>query len=299
VATESIVDERMVELGELRIYLKRIGAPELPPLIAVHGGPTWDHSYLLPAVGQLSDVRRVHLLDVRGCGRSGRELPVDALRHVEAAEDILRVADALELGAFDLLGFSYGGALAMHVAERRPDRLRSLILASTSAYGNDVPLSPALEAERARREPPGPASWESADTLGSDPDASARADALAAAAVHIWDLRRLPEWRQVLEQIRWSGAWSLRYLAGPLDSPRPADPEAALRQAGVPTLILHGENDLGFAVDAARRLHTAVPGSHLVVMPGVAHMAQFEQPEAWAAHIRRFLTEPAGDRPAT
>lgn len=289
--TKSVVDERMVELGELRIYVKRIGAPELPPLIAVHGGPTWDHSYLLPAVGELSDVRRVHLLDVRGCGRSGRELPVDALRHVEAAEDILRVADALELGAIDLLGFSYGGALAMRLAERHPDRLRSLILASTSAYGNDVPLSPDLEAERARREPSGPASWERADALGSDLDAGARADALAAAAVHIWDLRRLPEWRRVLERIQWSGAWSLRYLQGPLDSPRPADPEAALRQAGVPILILHGERDMGFSVDAARRLHAAVPGSQLVVMPDVAHMAQFEQPNVWAAHVRRFLSE--------
>jgi pimeloyl-ACP methyl ester carboxylesterase len=301
--TPMLVDERMVELGELRIYVKRIGAPELPPLIAVHGGPTWDHSYLLPAVGELSDVRQVHLLDVRGCGRSGRELPVDALRHVEAAEDILRVADALDLGAFDLLGFSYGGALAMRVAERHPRRLRSLILASTSAYGNDIPLPPTLEAERARREPPGPASWERASPVDADLDATdidatdldavARADALAAAAVHIWDLRRLPEWRQVLERIQWSGAWNRRYLEGPLDAPRPPDPEEALRQAGVPILILHGENDLGFAVESAHRLHAAVPGSHLVVMPGVAHMAQFEQPQEWAAHIRHFLTTPA------
>lgn len=289
-ATNNLVDERMVDLGELQIYVKRIGAPELPPLIAVHGGPTWDHSYLLPAVGLLSDVRQVHLLDVRGCGRSGRELPVDDLRHVEAAEDILRVADAFDLGAFDLLGFSYGGALAMRVADRHPNRLRSLILASTSAYGSDIPLPPALEAERAHREPSGPASWESADTLGADPDASARADGLTAAAVHIWDLRRLPEWRQVLERIQWSGAWSLRYLEGPLDSPRPPDPEDALRRAGVPILILHGENDLGFAVESARRLHAAVPASQLVVMPGVAHMAHFEQPRAWAAHIRQFLT---------
>jgi pimeloyl-ACP methyl ester carboxylesterase len=290
VAIDGVVDERMVELGELRIYVKRIGAPELPPLVVVHGGPTWDHSYLLPAAGALSDVRRVHLIDVRGCGRSGRGLPVDALRHVEAAEDIRRVADALELGAIDLLGFSYGGALAMRFAERHPARLRSLVLASTSAYGNDVPLSPALEAERQRREPPGPASWERAEGLGPDPDASARADALAAAPVHIWDLRRLPEWRRVLERIEWSGAWSLRYINGPLDSPRPADPEDVLRRAAVPTLILHGECDLGFSVAAAHRLHAAVPGSQLVVMPGVAHMAQFEQPDEWAAHIRHFLT---------
>ena len=49
------------------LYVRRFGDPALPMLVVVHGGPTWDHSYLLRAVGELADVAHVAAL-IRALG---------------------------------------------------------------------------------------------------------------------------------------------------------------------------------------------------------------------------------------
>ena len=40
----------LVTVDGVELFVRRFGNPALPLLIVVHGGPTWDHSYLLPAV---------------------------------------------------------------------------------------------------------------------------------------------------------------------------------------------------------------------------------------------------------
>ncbi|CAM3568652.1 hypothetical protein STSO111631_23605 [Stackebrandtia soli] len=62
-----------------------------------------------------------------------------------------------------------------------------------------------------------------------------------------------------------------------------------LRAFGRPVLIVHGEHDMGFPVELARRLHRAVPHSTLAVIPHGGHMVQFERPDDWARHIVAFL----------
>jgi pimeloyl-ACP methyl ester carboxylesterase len=45
----------------VELFVRRYGSPALPMLIVVHGGPTWDHSYLLPAAATLGDQAHVVL----------------------------------------------------------------------------------------------------------------------------------------------------------------------------------------------------------------------------------------------
>lgn len=54
-------------------------------------------------------------------------------------------------------------------------------------------------------------------------------------------------------------------------------------------LILHGSRAMAFPVSLARRLHAAAPASTLAEIPDAAHMAHFDNPEAWLASIRNFL----------
>jgi len=56
-------------------------------------------------------------------------------------------------------------------------------------------------------------------------------------------------------------------------------------------LILHGERDMAFPPEVARRLHAAVPGSRLRLIADAAHMAQFDNPVAWLAAVREFLRD--------
>ena len=69
--------------------------------MVVHGGPTWDHSYLLPAVAELADVAHVVAFDLRGCGRSARTppigpLPAAALQPDLPADDVAALIEHLE-----------------------------------------------------------------------------------------------------------------------------------------------------------------------------------------------------------
>lgn len=75
-------------------------------------------------------------MDLRGCGDSSRGLPLGACQPRRAVDDIVAVMTALGSHA-DLLGFSFGGHLAQMFAAAHPDRLRTLILASTTAYDGD------------------------------------------------------------------------------------------------------------------------------------------------------------------
>ena len=76
-----------------------------------------------------ADGRWVVAPDLRGHGASGRtsSYSFDLMR-----DDVLTLADALDLGRFDLVGHSMGGSVAVLVAEAAPDRLTRLVLEDTA-----------------------------------------------------------------------------------------------------------------------------------------------------------------------
>lgn len=68
-----------------------------------------------------------------------------------------------------------------------------------------------------------------------------------------------------------------------------ADLTAVLAIVDVPTLLLYGELDVRAPRRVAEALHAGIPGSELVVLPGVGHYVNLEAPEAFNAEVRRFL----------
>ncbi len=288
----------VVRLGGVDLFVRRLGDPGRPPLVVIHGGPTWDHSYLLPAVGELTDVAHVVLFDLRGCGRSARtppvgDLPVEALHPALLADDVAALVRWLGVGRADVLGFSYGGRVALRVADQHPDVLRGLVLASTSAYTGfeDELRARADYRERAALCPP--VDWADPALTGPDaPDgALSRAMAYACAAMDVWRPERRDGWRETLAGVRFSSDWNAPFAAGTLPPGGPADPVGALRAWGGPVLILHGEHDLTFPVTVARRLHGEVPASTLAELPEAGHMAHVDAPAEWVGAIRRFLRD--------
>jgi pimeloyl-ACP methyl ester carboxylesterase len=53
-------------------------------------------------------------------------------------------------------------------------------------------------------------------------------------------------------------------------------------------LILHGEDDVRAPLSVAEALHTSIPDSKLVVLPG-GHLTNLESPERFNAEVRAFL----------
>ncbi len=268
----------MVEsVNGVELFVRRFGDPALPRLVVIHGGPGWDHSYLLP-LADLCDIAHVVFFDLRGCGRSSRDVP---LQPDLIADDVAALIGSTPA---DVLGFSYGGGVAMRVVEQHPSLVRRLILASTTAYGDFEATIPPDRAARC-----GEVDWSDPAWPLSD-GALSRALAEADLPATIWRLDRADEWRAVLAGIRFSSAWDAPFREGRLKPARPADPPAVLRRWGGEVLIVHGEREMTFPPSVAYRLHAAVPGSTRRIIPDAAHMAQFDNPVAWLGAVREFLS---------
>jgi pimeloyl-ACP methyl ester carboxylesterase len=268
--------DSLVDVGDVTLFVRELGQrTDKPSLVVIHGGPDFGHGYLLPGFEPLARDHHVVLFDFRGCGRSSRGLPDDELQPEYVVRDAHRLIERLDLGQVDLLGFSTGGRAAMGFVDKHPEQVRRLVLASTSAYtsaDNAVYLADWDEYQRRQR-------------IEDEAD-----EALRNSTIFVWDLDLAPAYLDLLNSLGTDlGDWSLERAIKGLTHPWfHGDAEQILRTLNKPTLILHGEYDMGFPVQLAHRLHTAVP-SKLTVIPNTAHMCHFEKPDLWSNHIRDFL----------
>ena len=122
---EGVVPVRGVEL-----FVRRVG--EGAPTVVLHGGPGAHHDYLLPGFDALADGRELVYYDQRGGGRSPapRDVAVGWREHVADLEAI-RLSLGLEL--LVLLGYSWGGLLALLYYLEHPDRVERLALVSPAS----------------------------------------------------------------------------------------------------------------------------------------------------------------------
>ena len=117
--------EALVDLGGVRLHTRRVGTD--PPVVVLHGGPGADFAYLLPQYDRLAHGRALRFYDQRGGGQSPvpRDVPVGWQEHVADLE-ALRKHWAID--RVTLLGYSWGGLLAVLYALEHPDRVGRLAL---------------------------------------------------------------------------------------------------------------------------------------------------------------------------
>ena len=121
--TEAV--DAVVDLDGVRLHTRRVGSD--PPVVVLHGGPGADYAYLLPQYDRLAHGRALLFYDQRGGGRSpvARDVPVGWQEHVADLE-ALRKHWAID--RLTLLGYSWGGLLAVLYALEHPDRVGRLAL---------------------------------------------------------------------------------------------------------------------------------------------------------------------------
>ena len=64
---------------------------------------------------------------------------------------------------------------------------------------------------------------------------------------------------------------------------------ARLKDIDCPIQVIVGEQDAGTPVAMSREIHTAAPGSELVIIPNASHLSNLEQPEAFNRALLDFL----------
>ncbi len=108
------------------------GMAERPTIIVLHGGPGFDHAFFGNDHAPLSDCAQVIYVEFRGNGLSARSAP-ERLTLNQWADDIAAFIDALGIDKPIVLGFSFGGFVAINLAARYREKVSRLILVATLA----------------------------------------------------------------------------------------------------------------------------------------------------------------------
>ena len=239
------------------------------PLVLIHGSPLdarmWDQQ-----MPPLSAHFRVVRYDVRGYGRSS--VPADVpYRH---EDDLAALLAFLEIDQAAILGLSMGGRLAVDFALAYPRMVSALVLAGSSLSG--FPCSEDLGAL--------------ADEMYSAVDRGGIDAGRTVMLGRHWfqPSRNRASTRHVVERLvaDYSG-WHWTHN-DPVVALSPAA-YGRLQEVAVPALCLVGEHDHPDILAVAATVADRVPGARQVVMPGVAHMVNLEDPEAFNAHVLGFL----------
>ncbi len=257
---------------DIRIAV-RAGTSAGPPLLLCCGiGAGFD--VLQPFVDALDPAIGVVRFDVPGVGGSPAS-------HVPSCFPMLaslaaRLVRQLGYERVDVLGISWGGALAQQLACQSPRLVRRLVLVSTGTGSLMVPGRPEVLARmvspRRFREP-----GYAASVVGQLYGGTARTRpqrVLAAMGEGAWAASPVGYLHQLIAGIGWTSLPWLRLV----------------RQ---PTLVLAGNDDPIVPLVNARILHSLIPHSRLHVYPG-GHVALVTEAELLAPVVASFLTGPGG-----
>lgn len=256
-----------VEINGLSIAFQRLG--EGPLVVLLHGGLS-DSREWRRQIDELSDDFTVVAWDAPGCGRSSD--PPESFRMPDYADCLASLIDALGAGRPHVVGLSFGGTLALALYRRRPKLPRTLVLAAAYAgwAGSLPPDAVAARLEGALRESALPAN--------------------EVARSWIPDLLTDQAPTEMIEEL--VEIISDRHPVGAATMAR-AMAEADLRDvlAGitVPTLLLYGAADGRAPLSLAEELGAQIPGSSLIVIPGVGHQSNIEAADRFNAEVREFL----------
>jgi pimeloyl-ACP methyl ester carboxylesterase len=243
--------------------------PELPTVVFLHGQPgtSVDSLRLRRA---LPPSLRVVAPDRPGYGTN----PAEATGFFGNADFALRLLDDLGVDSATFVGHSWGGGIALRIAQQHPERVDALVLAASVGPGclnwvDRVLAAPVL----------GEALTAPSFVLGAplarprfrrlvgldavDADERARAErSLQAGAAR-------STWRSFIVEQR------------ALYSELPAI-EAALGTVTAPTTVVAGSRDHFVPTSTARALARGIPGARLDLIDGVGHVLQLRAPAALA-----------------
>jgi len=239
-------------VGDIQLYYEEQGQGEPLLLIMGLGASTLAWSEQIPAFARGS---RVIAFDNRGAGRSDKP----AVRYTIAlfADDSAGLMDALGIDSAHVYGQSMGGFIAQELALRHPQRVRTLVLASTSCGGRRaVVASPENLAVIGMMNvlSPREAAEKGLPLLYSAEFIARHRDALIERSLREAELRSPPDafGRQVQAAVRHNTF-------------------DRLPEIRCPTLVITGDDDKVVPAENSRVLAERIPGAELAVLPGGGH----------------------------
>ena len=263
-------------INGVRLWVEDTGGSG-PPIMFSHG-LLWSTRMFDAQVATLRSRYRCISWDHRGQGQS--DVPkVRAISIEDCYADAVALIEQLGVAPVHIVGLSMGGFVALRLAARRPDLVRSCVLLETSAEAEPAENVPRYRTLNRV------AKWFGlrivantimpimfGTTFLRDPARSVERDA----------------WRERLSRNR-RDIW--RAVNGVIER------EAIMPELGhitAPTLIMVGDEDVATVPLKAERIHAAIRGSKLVRIAHAGHSSSIEQPvhvtaaiEAWVGRVEQ------------
>jgi pimeloyl-ACP methyl ester carboxylesterase len=245
-----------VHVNDIEMWRAEFGPRDGRPVIMVHGGLA-NANYFGRVIPFLVDEGfHVVAVDSRGHGRSTRS--AQPYSYELMASDVVAMLDALRIPKADLVGWSDGGIIGIVLAIRSPERLNRVF-----AFGaNTVPegLIPDFDKE------------------------GVFADFEKRAGDEYEKLSPTPsQYDSFLEQI------------GEMWATQPRITDGQLKAIRTPITIADGRYDEAIKQSHDRYMAAAIPGAHLMILPGVSHFAALQNPPLFARAVLDELTAPWDD----
>jgi pimeloyl-ACP methyl ester carboxylesterase len=199
--------------------------------------------------------------DHRGSGASS--FPPGSISPTALVDDLFRVLDHFEVDTCVLAGESLGALTCLLAALRDPSRFDGLVLVDGAPAASRDAMEPLVN--------------------GSRSDYAATVRAFIDACVPEPDSDHIRRWaRQIL--LRADPEAAARVFESHYEENAAAD----ITQIGVPTLLIHGENDVIVPVDLARAVAAAIPGAEIVVLPDTGHLPTMTRAQTVVDEIERW-----------
>jgi 3-oxoadipate enol-lactonase len=252
----------------MELHYERAGAG--PPLLLIQGMSGTRLAWGEPLLELLRADFDVVVFDNRGIGDSA---PVtEPFTIAQMATDTVGVLEAVGWEDAHVFGISMGGMIAQELALAAPERLRTLTLGCTYCGGPGSALASPATLERL-----------AAGMQSGDRELAIRTafEVNVSAAFAAQD-----------------GAYAaFRAMAKSLPAPVPVimlqlqaiaghDTSARLPSLALPTLVIHGDEDIMLPVQNGRQIASLIPDAQLEILHGVGHMFWWEQPARAAELVR-------------
>lgn len=238
------------------------------PVVAIHGMASTGHVWhdLRSALG-----RRVVSMDVRGHGDS--QWSIDgSYFSADAAADVAGVMDALDLGEVDLIGHSWGGLIAICLADLLgPERVRRLVVV-------DIPPSSTQKPDDMAPRQVEFDTWEAALAAESKRSPRGSASALANLTDRTYRPAEGGRWIKKMDPAllrRWDF--------------RAEDHWATLGRLAQPTLVIKGGNSATVPDEVAEKMVATLRDGRWVMVPDTGHAVHIENPAGFYAVVKPFL----------
>ena len=212
---------------------------------------------------------RVLRYDQRGHG--GTEAPPGRYAFDTLLDDALGLLDALSIKKAHFAGLSMGGATALGVAEKHPDRFDRIIVCDSPCQST----------------PQSSQQWEERIVIAKDKGM----EALVEPTIARWFppetvAKNPPHLDKVRGMIGNTPANGFIGCAAALAAHDYASAVAAVKR---PVLFMVGEKD-GATPAAMHKLNEKLPGSHFVELPGAGHISNMDRPAEFTRAIADFLS---------